>query len=157
MVAPPAGPGRELPAPLRQQVADPRDVLQEVFFNVYRYPHRFNSEREDAFRVWTAMIVRNTVLKHLRSQGRAVATRSPSRTSPSSPISRRGRSHRDDGVIDRGGDARVRARLPDLPAPLPAQFYSMLSPRERAAIHMVEVEESATATPRTGSGSSSRT
>src|SRR5262245_2792998 len=50
--------------------ADPRDVLQEVFFNVYRYPHRFNAEREDAFRVWSAMIVRNTVLKHLRSVGR---------------------------------------------------------------------------------------
>src|SRR6516164_4050465 len=33
--------------------ADPRDVLQEVFFNIYRYPHRFNAEREDAFRVWS--------------------------------------------------------------------------------------------------------
>src|SRR5262245_17655003 len=50
--------------------ADPHDVLQEVFFNVYRYPHRFNAEGEDAFRVWSAMIVRNTVLKHLRSVGR---------------------------------------------------------------------------------------
>src|SRR5262245_55022655 len=26
--------------------ADPHDVLQEVFFNIYRYPHRFNAERE---------------------------------------------------------------------------------------------------------------
>src|SRR5690349_24728447 len=51
--------------------ADPRDALQEVFFNIYRYPHRFNAERDDAFRVWSAMIVRNTVLKHLRSLGRA--------------------------------------------------------------------------------------
>ena len=52
------------------------DILQEVFVNVYRYPHRFNCEREDAFRVWTATIVRNTVLKHLRSlsrSGRATA------------------------------------------------------------------------------------
>src|SRR5207244_3086683 len=40
--------------------ADPRDVLQEVFFNIYRYPNRFNPERDDAFRVWSALIVRNT-------------------------------------------------------------------------------------------------
>ena len=50
--------------------ADPLDVLQEVFFNVFRYPHRFDSTREDAFRVWSAMIVRNTVIKHIRGQGR---------------------------------------------------------------------------------------
>ena len=32
------------------------DVLQEVFFNVYRYPHRFNCEREDAFRSTQAVL-----------------------------------------------------------------------------------------------------
>ena len=47
--------------PLLQQVAarlrryhskaDPNDVLQEVFVNIYRYPHRFNCARDDAFRV----------------------------------------------------------------------------------------------------------
>src|SRR5688572_21990057 len=57
--------------------SDPRDVLQEVFFNVYRYPHRFNCERDDAFRVWSAMIVRNTVLKHLRSHGRGGHAETP--------------------------------------------------------------------------------
>ena len=66
--------------------ADPLDVLQEVFFNVYRYPHRFDSTRDDAFRVWSAMIVRNTVLKHLRSQGRGGRQeRSPSRIFPINP------------------------------------------------------------------------
>ena len=54
-----------------QSRSDPQDVLQEVFFNVYRYPHRFNAARDDAFRVWTATIVRNTVLKHLRSLSRS--------------------------------------------------------------------------------------
>lgn len=118
--------------------ADPRDVLQEVFFNIYRYPHRFNAEREDAFRVWTAMIVRNTVLKHLRAQGRAgrheIAfedlSDQPSERS-SSPVH---------GVIEREANGECgRVYLTYLHLYL--QFYSMLSPRERAAIHMVEVEE----------------
>ena len=54
-----------------QSRSDPQDVLQEVFFNVYRYPHRFDATRDDAFRVWSATIVRNTVLKHLRSLSRS--------------------------------------------------------------------------------------
>jgi DNA-directed RNA polymerase specialized sigma24 family protein len=58
-------------------------VLQEVFFNIYRYPHRFDCERDDAFRVWTATIVRNTVLKHLRSLSRSGAARSRFEDSPS--------------------------------------------------------------------------
>src|SRR5882672_7025759 len=79
--------------------ADPRDVLQEVFFNIYRYPHRFNSEREDAFRVWSAMIVRNTVLKHLRAQGRGGRSEVPFEDLSDQPAER-GNSPLH-GVIDR--------------------------------------------------------
>jgi len=118
--------------------ADPRDVLQEVFFNIYRYPHRFNCEREDAFRVWTAMIVRNTVLKHLRAQGRngrheiGFEDLSDQPAEPNStPIH---------GVIDREASHECgRVYLTYLHLYL--EFYSMLSPRERTAIHMVEVED----------------
>jgi RNA polymerase sigma factor (sigma-70 family) len=114
-------------------------VLQEVFFNIYRYPHRFNAEREDAFRVWSAMIVRNTVLKHLRSLGRAskgqvvadellVQPAVPS----ASPLS---------GAIEaESQDECARVYLTYLHLYL--HFYGMLSERERAALHMVEVEES---------------
>lgn len=49
---------------------DPQDVLQEVFLNIYRYPHRFDSDRADAFRNWGHRIVRNTLLKFLRGEGR---------------------------------------------------------------------------------------
>lgn len=45
---------------------DPADVLQEVFFNVYRYPYKFKPDRSSAFRNWTHSIIRNTVLKHSR-------------------------------------------------------------------------------------------
>jgi RNA polymerase sigma factor (sigma-70 family) len=118
--------------------ADPRDVLQEVFFNIYRYPHRFNCEREDAFRVWTAMIVRNTVLKHLRAQGRAGRHEVAYEDLSDQPAERTARP--DHGMIDRevtGECGRVYLTY----LHLYLQFYSMLSPRERSAIHMVEVEE----------------
>lgn len=118
--------------------ADPRDVLQEVFFNVYRYPHRFNAEREDAFRVWSAMIVRNTVLKHLRSIGRAgrseVAiddlSEQPEGVS-ASPLS---------GAIEAESREEC-ARVYMTYLHLYLRFYAMLSERERAALRMVEVDE----------------
>ena len=118
--------------------ADPRDALQEVFFNIYRYPHRFNAERDDAFRVWSAMIVRNTVLKHLRAQGHG------------------GRA--EIAIEDLSGEPEVSATSPLHSAVeresrkecervyltylhLYLRFYSMLSERERRALQLVEVEE----------------
>jgi RNA polymerase sigma factor (sigma-70 family) len=47
------------------------DVLQEVFLNIYRYPHRFVAEKADSFRNWGHRIVRNTLLKYLKSASRA--------------------------------------------------------------------------------------
>ena len=118
--------------------ADPRDVLQEVFFNIYRYPHRFNPEREDAFRVWSAMIVRNTVLKHLRALGRGGRTEVPFEdlseqpdVQSSSPLS---------GAIERESTGECQ-RVYFTYLHLYLRFYSMLSERERTALHMVEVEE----------------
>jgi len=118
--------------------ADPRDVLQEVFFNIYRYPHRFNPSREDAFRVWSAMIVRNTVLKHLRSLsrgGRSEITFDDLPEQPSegtqSPLS---------GVIESESKNEC-ARVYLTYLQLYLEFYSMLSERERRALHLVEVED----------------
>ena len=118
--------------------ADPRDVLQEVFFNVYRYPHRFNCEREDAFRVWSAMIVRNTVLKHLRSLGKGGRTEVPfedlsdqPETTAANPLH---------GVIEHESrNECIRAYLTYLQLYL--RFYAMLSERERRALFLVEVED----------------
>jgi len=118
--------------------ADPRDVLQEVFFNVYRYPHRFNSEREDAFRVWSAIIVRNTVLKHLRSQGRGGRTEVPfedlsdqPEVHATSPLT---------GAIESESRAAcLSAYFLILDKYL--KFYALLSPREQTALHRVEVGE----------------
>ena len=118
--------------------ADPRDVLQEVFFNVYRYPHRFDCSREDAFRVWSAMIVRNTVLKHLRSQGRGGRAEIGIDDLPEQP---------ETGIQNPLGSAienesrRECARVYTTYLQLYLRFYRMLSERERKALHLVEVEE----------------
>lgn len=49
---------------------DAQDVLQEVFLNIYRYPHRFHADRADAFRGWGHRIARNTLLKFLKGMSR---------------------------------------------------------------------------------------
>lgn len=117
--------------------ADPTDVLQEVFFNVYRYPHRFNAAREDAFRVWSAMIVRNTVLKHLRSQGRGGRVEVPFEDLSDQPETTAGNPL--SGVIEAEAvEACTRTYLIYLQLYL--EFYKMLSDRERRALHLVEVE-----------------
>jgi len=118
--------------------ADPRDVLQEVFFNVYRYPHRFNSAREDAFRVWSAMIVRNTVLKHLRSLSRGGRSELNFEDVPEQS-SGEGDSPVAGAIETESRDECARVFVTYLQLYL--QFYSMLSERERRALHLVEVDE----------------
>jgi RNA polymerase sigma-70 factor (ECF subfamily) len=121
-----------------QSKADPHDVLQEVFFNVYRYPHRFDCQREDAFRVWTATIVRNTVLKHLRSLSRNRRAEVPFEDLPEPPAT--GTTGPLGGVIERESVAEC-DRVYLLYLHLYLRFYQQLSERERRAIHLVEVEE----------------
>lgn len=48
---------------------DPNDVLQDVFVSIFRYPHKFRDEKEFSFRNWSYSIIRNTILKHLRTAG----------------------------------------------------------------------------------------
>jgi RNA polymerase sigma factor (sigma-70 family) len=45
---------------------DPKDILQDVFLSIYRYPNRFREEKTHAFRNWSYSIIRNTILKHLK-------------------------------------------------------------------------------------------
>jgi RNA polymerase sigma-70 factor (ECF subfamily) len=117
--------------------ADPRDVLQEVFFNIYRYPHRFDASREDAFRVWSAMIVRNTVLKHLRALGRGGRVEVPFEDLSDQP-EERARSPLG-GVIE-NESRRECARVYLTYLHLYLRFYALLSERERRALSLVEVE-----------------
>jgi len=54
----------------RNSCIDADDVLQEVFLNIYRYPHQFVADRPRAFRNWGHTIVRNTLLKAIKQQSR---------------------------------------------------------------------------------------
>lgn len=46
---------------------DAHDILQDVFVSIFRYPHKFRDEKEYSFRNWSYSIIRNTILKHLRT------------------------------------------------------------------------------------------
>ena len=119
--------------------ADAGDVLQEVFFNVYRYPHRFDSSRDDAFRVWTAMIVRNTVLKHLRSRSTGGGNR---REIPFEDLSDQPVAHSETplaGALQNEANIEC-SRTYVVYLQLYIKFYTMLSERERRALHLVEVD-----------------
>jgi RNA polymerase sigma-70 factor (ECF subfamily) len=120
-----------------QSKADANDVLQEVFVNVYRYPHRFDASRDDAFRVWTATIVRNTVLKHLRSLSRSGRAEVPFEDLPEQPQPPGEEPLR--GVIQNESLAECN-RVFVTYLHLYLSFYRMLSEREQRAIHLVEVE-----------------
>ena len=118
--------------------ADPGDVLQEVFFNVFRYPHRFDASRPDAFRVWTAMIVRNTVLKHMRSRSTG-GNRMEIALEDLSDQPVDGAHTPLTGALDtEASEECSRAFIVYLQ--LYMQFYTMLSERERRALHLVEVD-----------------
>ncbi len=121
-----------------QSKADPQDVLQEVFVNIYRYPQRFNAAREDAFRVWTATIVRNTVLKHLRSLTRGGRVEVTIDDLPEPSGGEKGEPLR--GAIESESEAECK-RVYITYLHLYLSFYQMLSSREQRAIHLVEVEE----------------
>lgn len=123
-----------------QSRSDPNDVLQEVFFNVYRYPHRFDAARDDAFRVWSARIVQNTVLKHLRSlsrNGRMEVAFDDIPEQAEGGSTGRGPAQ---GAID--NESRLECTRVYLTyLHLYLRFYRMLSVREQRAIHLVEVQE----------------
>jgi RNA polymerase sigma factor (sigma-70 family) len=120
-----------------QMGVDPDDVLQEVFLNIYRYPHRFQAEKADSFRNWGHRIVRNTLLKFLK--GAAGLWRI---------------SSLDDDIVQRP-DIRERgpeqcatetesARVVDTAYLIYLNLYlahfQRLSEKERRALTMVEVE-----------------
>lgn len=124
---------------LRRTVSrvDGRDVLQEVFLNIYRYPHRFVAEKADSFRNWGHRIVQNTLLKFLKLESRRLRT-----------------AQLDEAVGDR---ADVRARNPLRSAVDSEQqravdrafliylnlylvHFRQLSQKEQRALTLVEVE-----------------
>ncbi|MFT4514433.1 MAG: RNA polymerase sigma factor (sigma-70 family) [Planctomycetota bacterium] len=116
---------------------DPQDVLQEVFLNIYRYPHRFLADKADAFRGWGHRIARNTLLKFLKGQARLsrFQTIDEETMQPEDLHTRR---------PDRAASDRESASVVNRAYLMYLQLYMLhfarLSTKERRALTMVEVD-----------------
>ena len=116
---------------------DPRDILQDVFLSIYRYPSRFQEDKPHAFRNWSYSIIRNTILKHLRMREHTnIST---------------------DALIEVLEDHRQRSPLHNLVSKEGMKNFgklyylylilylnivnNYLTERERKALHLVEVED----------------
>jgi len=124
---------------------DANDVLQEVFFNIYRYPKNFDSTKPSAFRNWTHSIVRNTTLKHSRKAQRnhVVSLTSPERDSdrdlPNLEL------EDSDGLtpLQQTEDKETNEQLIGawmLYLHFYQEAYRCLTPREKRALYLVEVD-----------------
>lgn len=124
---------------------DAADVLQEVFFNIYRYPFKFKPDRPSAFRNWTHSIIRNTVLKHSRRAQRNHAV------SLSTSLERDQRDElpfelEDPGAASPLDSTADREAHEDLIGAWMLYLhyylhaYRCLTPREKRALYLVEVD-----------------
>ncbi|RMH00859.1 MAG: RNA polymerase sigma factor [Planctomycetota bacterium] len=123
---------------------DPADVLQEVFFNVYRYPFKFKPDRTNAFRNWTHSIIRNTVLKHSRRAQRdralpiGAGERETEEQIPLELADDRAANPLDTTAEREAAEELVGAWRIYLHFYLEA--YRCLTPREKRVLYLVEVE-----------------
>lgn len=115
---------------------DAQDVLQEVYLNIYRYPHRFLSDRADAFRNWGHRIVRNTLLKFLRSESRRSHCRSLDEDLQFADV----RARSPDRVATEAEGATLVNHAYLLYLNLYLLHFGRLAAKEQRALTMVEVE-----------------
>ncbi len=116
---------------------DSRDVLQEVFLNIYRYPHRFNAEKADSFRNWGHRIVRNTLLKNLKGESKRSRLTTLEEDLGLRPDSRLRTPAR---IAEESENAVVVDCAYLLYLNLYLVHFNKLSEKERRALTMVEVE-----------------
>lgn len=124
---------------------DAADILQEVFFNVYRYPFKFKPERTTAFRNWTHSIIRNTVLKHSRRAQRdhvvsiGTTDRNQADESPVlEPVDDRAFTPLESTAEREAVESLANAWMMYLHIYLHA--YRCLTPREKRVLYLVEVD-----------------
>ncbi len=116
---------------------DAQDVLQEVFLNIYRYPHRFHADRADAFRGWGHRIARNTLLKFLKGMSRLSQFRDLDEEVVQ-PEDVKGR--RPDQAASEAESAVVVNHAYLMYLQLYLLHFGKLSPKEQRALTLVEVD-----------------
>jgi RNA polymerase sigma factor (sigma-70 family) len=116
---------------------DEQDVLQEVFLNIYRYPHRFLADKADAFRGWGHRIARNTLLKFLKGHARLARFREIDEEilQPEDL-----RTRRPDRAASEAESATVVNQAYLLYLQLYLLHFHQLTAKERFALTMVEVD-----------------
>src|SRR5690349_92318 len=114
---------------------DPQELLQDTFVNVYKYSSRFRDERPESFRVWIRTIASN-VLRRARSQmpRRGDSTVSEKLREPEARHAEPARR------LDEEEERRRLAFVWILFLEHYLRAYGALSPRDREALALVEVD-----------------
>ena len=125
---------------------DAADVLQEVFFNIYRYPYKFKPDRNTAFRNWTGAIIRNTAIqfgrKSKRDRDRGIASFPRDENTGGSLVV----EVADAEALSPLETSSQREEVADLTRAWVVylhyylQAVQCLTPREKRALHLVEVQ-----------------
>ncbi len=116
--------------------SDPNDVLQDVFLSIYRYPGSFREEKGCSFKNWSLSIIRNAAFKHLKRNTRHYS----SLENDQELVDKKGRFSPLDGMVKRERMDEWR-RLYGFSLSLYLHAYNTrLKPREKEALHKVEVE-----------------
>ena len=120
------------------QVAEESEVVQDTLLNVFRYAHTFQPTVQHAFATWSARIVRNVVLRHLRTQKR-VPTLSLEDCGGAGAFA--GASRSDPHVHLEEDEERARLRQSfSLWLQVYVAAYAQLTELQRRILHAVEVE-----------------
>jgi RNA polymerase sigma factor (sigma-70 family) len=114
---------------------DPKDVLQDVFLSIYRYPHRFRNEKDCSFRNWSFSIVRNTLLKHLRGVRHGEVD-----LDPIAEVVEDERVHAPDDVLAEDEESSRASQMYALCLlAYRSVFETRLKEREKRSLHLIEV------------------
>jgi RNA polymerase sigma factor (sigma-70 family) len=114
---------------------DPVDLLQDTFVNVYRYAHSFRSENRKSFRSWVRTIASNALRRALSVTPRQSVTDLPPELQE--PVDPKGGPH---AVLTTGEETAALREAWYLFLQHYANAYQTLSPRDRRALELVEVE-----------------
>jgi RNA polymerase sigma-70 factor (ECF subfamily) len=112
---------------------DPADLVQDTFVNVYRYRASFRDEHPKSFRSWVRAIAANTLRRALESSSRVPLEL---QEGPGELVDRR----RPEGAAEQREELERLGRAWALFLAHYARAFDRLSPRDRRALHLVEVD-----------------
>jgi RNA polymerase sigma factor (sigma-70 family) len=118
---------------------DPSELLQDTFVNVYRYGAAFRDDTASSFRVWVRTIAGN-VLRRATTRGRLRRRGEVSLDDLQGPGEPAARSLAPHGRWVQAEEQRELCESWSIFLAHYARAYEGLSPRDRCALHLVEVD-----------------